>query len=511
MPWLHLALPLIVLLGVSLGFWSVVGMLRRISELLARRFRWRRRGLGPRLYPADVAVLIPARNEALVIAATIRSVLRLVPPTNVHVIADGCDDGTATIARSYGLNVLEVYPAGGKAAGIEAAVHHFDLPGRYAVLLLLDADTELDRQYLRRGLPLFDDQSVVAVAGYARTSWRPAELSRVGRLLVAYRTRLYAVMQWLKYGQTWRWTNLTAIVPGFASMYRTWVLPRIDLNPPGLVIEDFNMTFELHHKRLGRIAFHPGVCATTQDPDNLRDYVRQVTRWQLGLWQTVRRHGLWRSWFCLALAAFLLEVVVASAALLLLAVTLVLAPLARAGHGLLGWGWLAGPDRFLAGWTSLPGIMLFVVLPDFLLTCAAAVAMRRPSLLRYGLGFLPIRMIDATVMLWTLPRAWWARSSGLWTSPGRRTASSPPTLHLPRPRSAPDGRPANGQATNGQAVGPPAVPSPWISHQQRWPAPRAEQAAPRADEPAPRAEQPAPCTEQPAPRVEQPADATPRR
>jgi cellulose synthase/poly-beta-1,6-N-acetylglucosamine synthase-like glycosyltransferase len=439
MPWLPLTASLAVVFGVSFGFWSGVGLLRRVTELRQPR-RWRRRRqlrrFGPpyRLYPADVAVLIPARNEELVIAATIRSVLRLVPPPNVHVVADGCDDGTAAIARSYGVNVLERQPAGGKAAGIEAAVRHFDLPGRFEVLLLVDADTEVDRQYLRRGLPLFDDEAVVAVAGYARTSWRPAELSPVGRYLVAYRTRLYAVMQWLKYGQTWRWTNLTAIVPGFASMYRTRVLPRIDLNPPGLVIEDFNMTFELHHRRLGRIAFHPGVCATTQDPDNLRDYVRQVTRWQLGLWQTVRRHGLWRSWFCLALVAFLLEVVLASAALLALAVALALAPLAKLGHAVLGWGWLAALDGALAGRLSLPGILLFVVLPDFLLTCVAAVAMRRPSLLRYGLAFLPIRMIDATVLLWTLPRAWRTRSSGLWTSPGRRPTGSAATLHVPLPR-----------------------------------------------------------------------------
>jgi poly-beta-1,6-N-acetyl-D-glucosamine synthase len=432
MSWPQLTASLGVLFGASFGFWTCVGILRRVCELpypWRRRWRSRRRlrryGPPARLYPADVAVLIPARNEELVIAATIRSVLRLVPPQNVHVVADGCDDRTAAIARSYGLNVLEIHPAGGKAAGIETAVRHFDLPGQFEVLLLLDADTELDRQYLRRGLPLFDDQGVVAVAGYARTAWRPGELNPIGRFLVAYRTRLYAVMQWLKYGQTWRWTNLTAIVPGFASMYRTWVLPRIDLNPPGLVIEDFNMTFELHHRRLGRIAFHPGACATTQDPDNLRDYVRQVTRWQLGLWQTVRRHGLWRSWFCLALVAFLAEVVVASAALVLLGVALVLAPLSNLGHAMVGWGWLATLDRALDSWVSLPGILLFVVAPDFLLTCAAAVAMRRPSLLRYGLGFLPIRMIDATVMLWTLPRAWWTRSSGLWTSPGRRPAGQP--------------------------------------------------------------------------------------
>jgi len=456
-------LALILLLGVSLSFWTLVGATRRVLEWAGRH----RRPGGPcRLSAKDVAVLIPARNEELVISATIQSVLKLVRPGNIHVIADGCDDDTAVIALSYGLNVLEVNPARGKAAGIEAAVEHFDLPAHFAVLLVVDADTELDEHYLDRGLPLFDDEEVVAVAGYARTSWRPDELSPLGRFLVAYRTRLYAVMQWLKYGQTWRWTNLTAIVPGFASMYRTWVLWVIDLNPPGLVIEDFNMTFELHHKRLGRIAFRPDVSATTQDPDNLGDYYRQITRWQLGLWQTVRRHGLWPSWFCLALGGFLLEVVLASAALLLLAGMLVLAPLADLGHAVAPWGWLAALDHQLDARVPLLGVLLFVLLPDYLLTCLAAIGMRRPSLLLYGVGFLFVRLLDAAVMLWTLPKAWWTRSSGLWTSPGRRPAAAD---LVPAPRAAPPARrPAPGATPAAPAPTPAApIPAPRAGHPAR--------------------------------------------
>ena len=281
--------PLLFVVGVSLAFWSVVAVLRRLAEL-----RRPERPVPPhRLTPRDVAVIIPARNEEMIISATIRSVLRLVKPGNIHVVADGCDDDTGLIALSWGLNVLEPMPARGKAAGIEAVVRDFDLPGRFRVLLIVDADTELDEHYLERALPLFDDPEVVAVAGYAKASWRPQELTLMGRLLVAYRTRLYAVMQWIKYAQTWRRTNVTSIVPGFASMYRTSVLAQMDLNPPGLVIEDFNMTFEVHHKRLGKIAFRPDIGATTQDPDNLPDYYKQITRWQLGLWQTVRRHRLW--------------------------------------------------------------------------------------------------------------------------------------------------------------------------------------------------------------------------
>src|SRR5699024_1135322 len=73
------------------------------------------------------------------------------------------------------------------------------------------------------------------------------------------------------------------------------------------------------HKRLGKIAFHPSVNATTQEPDNLGDYLRQIKRWNLGFWQTLRRHGLWPSGFCAALVLFVTEVLVASIAFVLIA------------------------------------------------------------------------------------------------------------------------------------------------------------------------------------------------
>src|SRR4029450_7121923 len=96
-------------------------------------------------------------------------------------------------------------------------------------------------------------------------------------------------------------------------MYRTRILSSIDIDAPGLAIEDFNMTFEVHARRLGRIAFHPGrAIAYTQDPHTLRDYSKQVERWSLGFWQTLRRHGLHVGRFWCLLAAFVAEVLTSS-------------------------------------------------------------------------------------------------------------------------------------------------------------------------------------------------------
>jgi cellulose synthase/poly-beta-1,6-N-acetylglucosamine synthase-like glycosyltransferase len=272
-------------------------------------------------------------------------------------------------------------------------------------------------------------------------------------------------MQLLKYGQTWRWTNVTAIVPGFASMYRTRVLPRMDLNPPGLVIEDFNMTFEIHRKRLGKISFRPAVRAMTQDPDNARDYCRQVVRWQLGFWQTVRRHGFWRSWFSAALALYILEVVAASVMLVAIATAITLLLVAGVLGDITGHPhWLGAPDRVMGDYLTPTNVLLFLVLPDYLLTCAVAIALRRPSLLLYGIGFLGLRLVDSVIALRTLPQAWRTTSTGQWTSPTRR-ATSPPAASIPGRRAPPEvAVPATRPASEPRQGGPStAVTSPRLA------------------------------------------------
>ncbi len=411
----------ILILGFSFALWLTVGGLRLAGERVARP---RPTALGESSLSAkDVAVLIPAHNEELGIGATLDSVLRLVPAAHVHVIADGCDDRTGSIARSRGVHVFEQWPNRGKAGGIQLGIERFGIADRFELVLLLDSDTRLDEHYLVRGLRLMEDPEITALAGYAHTEWLPATLTPVGRVLLSYRARLYAVMQWVKYGQTWRHTNVTPIVPGFASIYRTRALAHMDLDPPGLVIEDFNMTFELHHRGLGKIAFEPSVFGISQDPDNVPDYYRQISRWWLGLWQTVRRHGLWLSWFSAALVLFLAETVIASVVLLLVALSVVFLAMDPLTGGLaLQWEWYAAVHGWLAPVVTPTNLLLFVFLPDYVLTCAAAAWLRRPSLLVYGLGFLFVRCVDSLVTMRTLVRMWLVHSNGRWTSPARRPA-----------------------------------------------------------------------------------------
>jgi biofilm PGA synthesis N-glycosyltransferase PgaC len=260
------------------------------------------------------------------------------------------------------------------------------------------------------------------VAGYVRVLGEPRQLPFAGKLILAHRNRLYTLTQLLqKYGQTWRYVSVCYIVPGFASIYRAEALDQIDIDPRGLVIEDFNMTFEVHRKHLGRIALSPNAIAYSQDPHTLGDYVRQVRRWNLGFWQTIRRHGIWPGWFWAAMGPFLVELITSSVLLLTVPVlALILALPALTDQTILNWAWFADVHEAVGGYVSGWTLLFGVVLPDYAMTCAIAIAQRRPAMLVLGLASLPFRILDAWIGLTTAPKAWFTTSNGQWTSPARR-------------------------------------------------------------------------------------------
>lgn len=406
-------------IGVSTLVWGTVGALRLFAAQRAAP-PW---GAPSMFFRSDeVAVLIAAHDEELVIADAVAAARRLVPPGHVFVASDGSSDDTVGCARRAGATAFDLVPNRGKAGAIRAGLERFDIAARFPLLLLLDADSRPRPDYLRTALPLFTDDGVVAVAGRATTS-TDAPRTAVGRVLTAYRERTYVCTQYLhKFGQAARAADAVAIVPGFASLYRTDVLDQIDIDAPGLSIEDFNMTFEVHAKRLGRIAFHPGCgIAETQDPATLRDYTAQVRRWSLGFWQTVRRHGLQRGLFWASVGVFALETVASSLVLAAALPVLVVAGLAAFGASVLT-GAAGQTAAAVADVLPVGPLALAFLLVDALMTVfACALSRTRPRL--WMLLFPLLRVWDAVLCLGALVSSWGRPSDGRWRSPDRRPAA----------------------------------------------------------------------------------------
>jgi poly-beta-1,6-N-acetyl-D-glucosamine synthase len=444
----------VLVFGINFTFWGAIGFLRVLDGVLDRVRRLPRsagstthralrsavaaktaqgamhgrrggRTLAPAnaaiLTVADVAVLMAAHNEELVIDDSLAAITALVPPENVHVVSDASTDATVELALRRGVHCIATATNVGKAGALEEGIRAFGLVERFSAVLLLDADTRLDPGYFRAALPLLDDPDVVAVAGCAHSSWHTPGLSFLGRLVTAHRSRIYALTQrLLKYGQTWRLINATHIVPGFASLYRTNVLSDITINPRGLVIEDFNMTFEVYRKQLGRVGFTVDAKAVTQDPVTIRDYIKQTKRWALGLWQTVRRHRLHSDLLSVMLGLLLLELVTASVIFLLMPLIVIVLAVPDLFPGVLHWPEAATVHSAVAGYVTLRAVCIGVLLPDLLLTLLVATVERRPRYLLYALFFVFMRMVDAGIALYTLPRAWREKSTGRWVSPARR-------------------------------------------------------------------------------------------
>jgi cellulose synthase/poly-beta-1,6-N-acetylglucosamine synthase-like glycosyltransferase len=93
--------------------------------------------------PGEVWIIIPAHNEALVIGATLsRLCPTLLENQQILVVADNCNDNTASIAREQGCQVIERSNSEkrGKGFALQYAFAHLESNHNPSVVIVLDAD-----------------------------------------------------------------------------------------------------------------------------------------------------------------------------------------------------------------------------------------------------------------------------------------------------------------------------------------------------------------------------------
>ena len=365
---------------------GVVALLVVGPSLLVHGLVWlARRGLRPApARPVDpatagVAILIVAHDEADRVLDALAAAREVVPEQNVHLVSNGSADGTAELAHRLGAEVVETMgrltTAGAAAAGIQA----FRLLDRFSYVLVLDVDTRLAPGHLERALPLFADPGVAAVDARVAPDWLPPR-----RILAAFRGRRHVLTQSLGRGPAGPPASVTRGLPSVGRIYRTAVLGRLELDPPGLAEPDLDLTLQVYRRRLGRVALCPGAPAAIASSVRLRDHARLTRRGIAGLWQAARRGRVG-----VALALQLAELVVSAVvvALVPLAVLLLALPL--------DWPPLAAA-RSVVGPVELG---LGLVVADYLLTVAAALAARQPRYLLAGVLFPLLRLVDAVAVL----------------------------------------------------------------------------------------------------------------
>ncbi len=83
-----------------------------------------------------VAAIVPAYNEEKTIGDVLEVLLQCSTLSEIHVVSDGSQDNTATVARNYPVQVLELKENVGKGGAMKAGAKQTECD----VLLFIDAD-----------------------------------------------------------------------------------------------------------------------------------------------------------------------------------------------------------------------------------------------------------------------------------------------------------------------------------------------------------------------------------
>ena len=260
-------------LGALALLWTLV------MTFMAYRYQRRRKPTGDG-YVAPVSVIVPAYNEAVGIAATVRSLVGSdYPDLEVVVVDDGSTDGTSDIVSALGLpNVRVVRQVNaGKAAALNTGV----AAASHDLLVLVDGDTVFQPDTVRMIVQQLRDPSVGAVAGNAKVGNRRGILGRWQHLeyVVGFNLerRMFDLLRCI------------TTVPGAVGAFRRQALDQVGGISGDTLAEDTDLTMAV--LRAGyRVVYEPRAVAWTEAPATINDLWRQRYRWCYGTIQSVWKH-----------------------------------------------------------------------------------------------------------------------------------------------------------------------------------------------------------------------------
>ncbi len=248
----------------------------------------RRRPTAPSTDPQHrFAFLIPAHNEEAVVGRTVATLRQMDYPAelyDIYVVADHCGDATAEKARTAGATCFERREGvrGSKAAALAWLLERVREAGlAYDALVILDADTQVDGQFLRyvdaglaQGHRIVQGRHVIANpqdGPYPALAWVMMTLDN--RLQNQGRSNLSG----------------SARLMGDSVCYRAGILEHAGWQGDSLT-EDYDLRLRLLLAGV-RIHYLPEAVGRGEAPVTWADARRQRARWLVGSRQARRRYA----------------------------------------------------------------------------------------------------------------------------------------------------------------------------------------------------------------------------
>jgi cellulose synthase/poly-beta-1,6-N-acetylglucosamine synthase-like glycosyltransferase len=239
----------------------------------------------------SVTVLVPARDEEKVIAATVARLQQLQYPEGkleVMIINDGSSDGTHEVAqRQVGADrrfrILDI-PASEGGRGKSSTLNRALPEIRGDVIAIYDADNQPEPQALRQlTWALVSDRRLAAVTG----KFRAYNAKR--NLLTRFINLESIAFQWLIQAGRWFFLRISTL-PG--TNYVIWksMVESLGGWDEEALTEDAELTFRIYQQGF-LIGFLPLAVTREQEPERLAVWIRQRTRWARGNNYLISKYG----------------------------------------------------------------------------------------------------------------------------------------------------------------------------------------------------------------------------
>ena len=231
-----------------------------------------------------LTVIVPAYNEENNLGKTLRSIIEAdYPNKQIIVVDDGSTDKTYAIASKYKIKsssknryCIIRKRNGGKASAINLGL-------RFAIgeiVIIIDADSIIERSALKEMVKFFQYSDVVAVAGRVKVLNRSNILSNCTALEVIMGANLLR--------SPFSLFGVVMMVPGAMGGFRKKSILQRGLYDKSTLTEDFDITLKLL-KNGGRILGMNSI-SFTEVPLTLREFYKQRIRWYRGNFQTLLKH-----------------------------------------------------------------------------------------------------------------------------------------------------------------------------------------------------------------------------
>ena len=230
-----------------------------------------------------ISIIVPAYNEAANIKHTLESIVDSdYPAKEIIVVDDGSKDLTYAIASQYmqtckdcRIRVMR------KKNGGKASAMNFGL--RFAageIVVIVDADSLIEKNTLRDVAKEFQRPNVVAVAGTVKVL-NPFSI-------LANCTALECVVVPNLQRPAFSLLGIVMIVPGALGAFSKKRLMQCGLYDRDTITEDFDLTIKIA-KGGGKIVAIPAI-TYTECPTTLRGFYKQRVRWYGGVFQGLLKH-----------------------------------------------------------------------------------------------------------------------------------------------------------------------------------------------------------------------------